>query len=257
MSKLQDHLPYAIRQFETDIVVPLQVLGVDVSISTATTAKLTTIGIVVMYLTLAMRERSIVPGRLQASAELLYGFVSRTVLRIAGPEGAKAIPFIFSMYVFILFGTLLGLTPIKETFTSHLIVTLALALMLFAYVNVLAFRAHGLTFFRHFLPPGVPIFVAPVLVLVEVVSYLFRPITLGFRIFANIFAGHVMLKLFADFATMLVAAFGNVGVALAVLPVAVMVVLIGVEIAIVIIQSYIFMLISTIYLKDSLRAHHD
>ena len=257
MSKLEDHLPYAIRQFETEILVPLKLFGIDASITTATTAKLATIVLISAYLILAMRERSIVPGRLQVSVELLYGFVSRTVLTVVGPNGAKLIPFVFTTYVFILFGTLLGLTPIKETFTSYLVVTLALALTVFTYANVLAFRTHGLGYLRHFLPPGVPVFVAPVLVFVEVVSYLFRPVTLGFRIFANIFAGHVMLKLFADFAAMLVAAFGNAGAIYAVLPVIVMVALIGVEIAIVIIQSYIFMLISTIYLRDSVSAHHD
>lgn len=255
MSRLSDHLPYAIRQFETDIVVPLSIWGIDASITTASTAKMATVLVIVVYLTYAMRERALVPGRLQVSAEALYAFVTRTVSTIAGPGAAGAVPFVFSMYVFVLFGTLLGLTPLKETFTSHLIVTLALALAVFVYANVLAFKTHGLGFLSHFLPPGVPVFVAPVLLFVEVLSYLFRPITLGFRIFANIFAGHVMLKLFADFATMLVGAFGNIGLLAALLPVGIMVALIGVEIAIVLIQSYIFMLITTIYLRDSLRGH--
>lgn len=255
MSKLSDQLPYAITQFENDIIVPLRFFGLDVSITTASTAKITTVALVLTYIIFAMRERSLVPGRIQMSAEALYGFVTTTVLRIAGPEATKTIPFVFSMYVFVLFGTLLGLTPIKQTFTSHFIVTLTLALIVFVYVNVLAFKTQGLSFLNQFLPAGVPVFVAPILVFVEVISYLFRPITLGFRIFANIFAGHVMLKLFGDFSAMLVNALGSFGILAALLPVCVMIILIGVEIAITIIQSYIFMLITVIYLKDSLRGH--
>lgn len=255
MSKLSDQLPYAITQFETDVVVPLRIFGIDASITTASTAKILTVVLVVSYLTFAMRERSLVPRRLQMSAEALYGFVASTVLRVAGSEAARAIPFIFSIYVFVLFGTLLGLTPLKQTFTSHFIVTLALAFIVFAYTNVLAFKVHGWGFVRHFLPAGVPILVAPILVFVEVISYLFRPITLGFRIFANIFAGHVMLKLFGDFSVMLVEEFGNLGVLVAFFPVVVMIVLVGVEIAVAVIQSYIFMLITAVYLKDSLRGH--
>lgn len=255
MAKLEDHLPYALRQFETEIIVPLHILGIDVSINTATTAKITTVVLFVAYLVYAMRERAIIPGRLQASAEALYEFVSQTVERVAGPEARPSIPFVFSMFVFVLFGTLLGLTPIKETFTSHFIVTLALGLIVFVYVNVVAIQRHGLAFFANFIPAGVPRFVIPVLLFVEIISYLFRPITLGFRLFANIFAGHVMLKLFADFSAMLVANFGGAGIVAALLPVAVMVVLIGFEVMIVCIQAYIFMLITSMYLRDSLRGH--
>jgi F-type H+-transporting ATPase subunit a len=255
MADLEKHLPYALRQFESEIIVPLEVFGWDATFTTGSLAKVTSVLAIVAYLYIAGRERAIIPRRLQASAEVLYTFVSDTVIKVAGPEGGKSIPFMFSIFVFVLFGTLLGLTPIKETFTSHLSVTFALAMTVFVYVNVIAFRKHGLAFFRMFLPPGVPKFVAPILVLVEVISYLFRPITLGFRIFANIFAGHVMLKLFADICVMLLAAFGSLGALAAVFPVLIMVVLYGFEIVIICIQSYIFMLISCIYLRDALHTH--
>ena len=127
MTTLRDHLPYAIRQFEVDVVVPLKVFGLDVSITSVSAAKFTTAFLIVTYMIYAMRQRAILPGRLQMSAELVYSFVRDTVLRVAGPEGAQAIPFIFTMYVFILVGTLVGITPIHETFTSSLIVTLALS----------------------------------------------------------------------------------------------------------------------------------
>jgi len=255
MSKLDEHLPYAIRQFDTEIVLKLEIFGYDISLNTASTAKIMTALLISTYLIYAIRERSIVPRRLQMSAELLYGLITRTVLDTAGEAAKPAIPFVFTMFTFVLFGTLLGLTPIKETFTAHLVVTLALALTVFAYVNVLAFKTHGIGFLKSFLPPGVPIFVAPILLFVELVSYLFRPITLGFRLFANIFAGHVMLKLFADFSSMLVTALGSAGVIAALLPVAVSIVLIGFEIMIVCIQAYIFMLITSMYIRDSLRGH--
>jgi F-type H+-transporting ATPase subunit a len=255
LGKLADHFPYALRQFETDIVVPLKLFGLDLSINTASTAKFTAAALLIAYFYYAMRDSKIVPGRLQASAEIVYSFVADTVLRICGPKGRQAIPFIFTVFVFVLFGTLLGLTPIKETFTSHIAVTMALALTVFAYANVLAVRYQGREFFRQFFPRGVPVFVAPVLIPVEVVSYLFRPITLGFRIFANIFAGHVMLKLFADFCGMLVAAFGSFGILAALVPMLVMVALYVFEVLIVCIQAYIFMLISTMYLRDAINSH--
>ncbi len=253
MADLEKHLPYALKQFETDIIVPLQIFGIDVSFTTASSSKVTTALLLAGYLIYAIRERSIIPGRLQASAEAIYMFVSGTIEKIAGPEARTSIPFLFTVCVFILFGTLLGLTPIKETFTSHLATTLALAFAVFAHVNYVAFSKHGLGYFRTFLPAGVPIFVAPIFVFVELISYLFRPITLGFRIFANIFAGHVMLKLFADLCAMMVTALGTTGILASIFPVILMVVLFGFEIMIVCIQAYIFLLFSSMYLRD---AHH-
>lgn len=252
MSSLDQHLPYALRQFEVDVIVPLSVAGIDVSFTTASSAKVTTVIVIIGFLWLAMRKRALVPGRLQASAEFVYCLVANTVTRVAGAEAKPSIPFLFTIFVFIWIGTLIGLTPIKETFTSQMFVTLALAMTVFVYCNVLALRRHGLSYFRMFLPAGVPLFVAPVFVLVETISYLFRPITLGFRIFANIVAGHIMLKLFADFCVMLVA---SQGLFAAIAPVVMMAVLYAFEILIVSIQSYIFVLISAVYLRDALHPH--
>jgi F-type H+-transporting ATPase subunit a len=165
------------------------------------------------------------------------------------------LPFFLTMFMFILFGTLIGLTPIKFTFTSHIIVTLALALVVFFYVNFLAFKTQGLGFFRFFLPKGTPIYLAPLIVVIELVSYLFRPMTLGLRIFANILAGHIMLKLFGDFCTMLVEAYGATGFITAVLPLAAMVIMYFVEVGVILIQSYIFLVLSAIYVKDALHGH--
>lgn len=255
MSTLEEHLPYALRQFQTDVIVPLEVFGVDASLTTSSSAKLTTVVLLTLYFLLALRERALIPGRLQSSAEAIYLFVSETVTKVAGPEARSSIPFMFCLFTFIWFGTLLGLTPIKDTFTSHLAVTLALSGVTFLYVNVIAFRTQGAGFFRFFLPAGIPWFVAPVFVLVEAISYLFRPITLGFRIFANIVAGHIMLKLFADFCAMLVSGLGPIGLIASVAPLTMIAILYAFEVMIVSIQSYIFILITSMYLRDAMRPH--
>ncbi|MFM9844253.1 MAG: F0F1 ATP synthase subunit A [Dongiaceae bacterium] len=255
MEPLEQYLPYALRQFETDVIVPLHALGIDASFTTSSLAKLTTVIVVTLFFWLAMRKGSMVPGRLQASAEMIYAFVADTVTRVAGPEAKPSIPFIFTLFIFIWFGTLIGLTPVKDTFTSHLVVMLALSTTVFVYVNVVAFRKHGMGFFRYFLPADIPLFVAPIFVLVETVSYLFRPITLGFRVFANIVAGHIMLKLFADICTMMVGALGPVGAIASIAPVLMIAILYAFEIMIVSIQSYIFMLITSMYLRDALHKH--
>ncbi len=255
MGSLGQHLPYALRQFESDVIIPLAIFGVDVSFTTSSSAKLVTVIAIAAFFWLAMRKGEMAPGRLQASAEMIYGVVADTVAKVVGPDGKPSVPFIFSLFIFVWFGTLIGLTPFKETFTSHLVVTLSLSTAAFIYVNVIAFRRHGLGFFRFFLPAGVPIFVAPIFVVVEVISYLFRSLTLGFRIFANIVAGHITLKLFADFCTMMVESLGPIGIAASIGPVLIMAILYCFELMIVSIQSYIFMLITSMFLRDALHPH--
>lgn len=247
--------PYAIRQFEIDVLVPLDLLGVNMSFTTSAQAMITTVILVSAYLMYGVRERALVPGRMQASVEAIYSFVANTVIKTAGQEARSAIPFVFSLFVFLLFGSLIGLTPIKFTFTSHLVVTLALSLTVFAYVNILAVRTQGAGFFRFFLPAGTPLYLAPVLVVIEVISYLFRPITLGVRIFANILAGHIMIKLFADFCVMLTEGLGLAGFGVSVLPLIMMIVLYGFECLIFLVQAYIFILITSLYIRDALHAH--
>jgi F-type H+-transporting ATPase subunit a len=255
MATIAEHLPYALRQFETDVIVRLEIFGIDASFTTGSQAKLTTLIVIAAFFWLATRKRTVIPGRLQSCAEIVVEFVGHTVTKVAGSEAKPSVPLILAMFVFIWFGTLVGLTPVKETFTSHLVVTLALSMLIFVHVNVVAFRKQGWGVLRLFLPAGTPMFVAPVFVLVEAISYLFRPLTLGFRIFANIVAGHIMLKLFADFCTMMIQALGFVGVIASAAPVLVMAVLYVFEVLIVSIQSYLFMLITAVYLRDALRAH--
>jgi F-type H+-transporting ATPase subunit a len=247
--------PYAIRQFEIDVLVPINVLGYDASFTVSSQAMLTTTLAVSVYFYLATRELRLVPQRLQMSAEMAYGFVADTLTRFGGPQAIQTLPFFLSVFLFLLIGSLIGLTPIKFTFTSHLIVTLALALAVFAYANYLAFITQGLGFFRFFLPAGTPTYLAPIIVVLELISYLFRPLTLGLRIFANILAGHIMLKLFGDFCAMLTEAFGGAGMLAALVPLSAMVAMYAIESCVFLIQSYIFIVISAIYMKDALHGH--
>ncbi len=246
---------YAIRQFKIDTLVPLKLFGYDVSFTVSSQAMLTTVIAVLVYFAWATRERAMIPGRLQVSAEFIYTFVEGTIVRFGGPEARRTLPFFLTIFVFILFGSLIGLTPIKFTFTSHLIVTFALALSVFVYVTILAFKTQGMGFFRFFLPTGTPLLLAPLMVVIELVSYLFRPVTLGIRLFANILSGHLMLKLFGDFCVMLTENFGAAGAVAAVLPLAGMVLMYFAEVGVIVIQSYVFIVLSAIYVRDALHPH--
>jgi len=247
--------PYAIRQFEIEVWIPLKVFGLDVSLKNISSAMLTTVILVSLFFWAATRRLSTIPSRVQAGAEIIYDFVEKTVIDTAGANAKVHIPFIFTLFVFILFGTLIGLSPMKETFTTHLVVTGALAFMVFARVVDAGFREHGALFFRQFLPGGTPMWLAPMIVLVEVISYLARPITLAVRLFANMFAGHMLIKLFGDFAAMMVDRLGPIGVLAALAPVAMMVVLYAFEVMVVLIQSYIFILLTSVYLRGAMQAH--
>lgn len=248
-------LPYAIRQFGIDPLIPIQVFGIDVSFTASAQAMVTTVVIIVAYLLLAVRRRQFQPGRLQTSAEVLYGFIARTVVRNGGEDARPAIPLLSTIFVFILFGTMIGLSPIKFTFTSHLIVTMGLALLVFVYANALAFRSHGVGMFRALIPEGTPGSVLPIIFTIELVSYVFRPVTLGVRLFANIVAGHIMVKLFADGCVMILEGMGLSGLPILVLPIAMMCVLYAFEFLIVFIQAYVFLVLSSTYVGEAIRGH--
>lgn len=248
-------LPYAIRQFEVDVLIPLQFAGVDVSFTVSAQAMVTTVIVTIAFLLFAIRKRNTPPGRLQACAEMIYEFVVRTVVKNGGDEAKPAIPLLFTVFVFILFGTAIGLTPIKFTFTSHLVVTLALALLVFVYANALAVRHQGAGMLRTFIPAGTPGTVAPIIFVIELISYFFRPITLGVRLFANILAGHIMVKLFADACVMILDAIGSAGIVILVFPVAMMCVLYAFEFVIIFIQAYVFLMLSATYIGEAVRGH--
>ena len=200
------------------------------------------------------RPRAIVPGRLQALAELSYEGILKMCTDQIGPEGRTYFPFVFALFFFVLIGNLLGMLPYAFTYTSHIAVTFALAVLVITVVTVVALRTHGLHFFSYFFPPGAPKLLAPLIIPVEVISYLSRPLSLSVRLFANMVAGHVMLKVFASFVVMLAGA-GVFGVIGAAAPLALNVVLIGFELLVAALQAYVFAILTCIYLHDSVHLH--
>jgi F-type H+-transporting ATPase subunit a len=201
-----------------------------------------------------MRPAAIVPGRLQSAAELSYKFAYDMCLEQVGEEGRKFFPFVFTLFFFILFGNLIGLFPYSFTYTSHIAVTFALALTVFVLTTAVAIWIHGFHFFSYFVPEGAPKLLIPLLVLIEVVSYLSRLISLPVRLFANMMAGHVMMEVFASFMVMMAGA-GTIGIIGAFFPQAINVILIGFELLVSALQAYVFALLTCLYLHDAVHLH--
>ena len=202
-----------------------------------------------------MRKRLLVPDRFQSAAELSYEFISGMVHSNTGHEGRPFIPFVFALFLFLLFGNCIGMVPYTFTFTSHLVVTATLAMVVFVMVTLLGFIKHGFHFFAKFVPKGVPAALMPLMIPLEIISYFIRPVSLSVRLFANIMAGHTMLKVFAGFIVMMAGAMGVVGYLVGLLPLALVVVLVGFEFFVAFIQAYVFALLTVIYIQDSLEMH--
>jgi F-type H+-transporting ATPase subunit a len=209
---------------------------------------------VMALLWVGMKPRAMVPGRLQAAAELGYETIMSMCIETIGPEGRKFFPLIFTLFFFILFGNLLGVFPYFFTFTSHIMVTLGLSLFVFILVTVVAIKEHGLHFFSYFVPQGIPVALAPLMVLIEVISYLSRIISLSVRLFANMMAGHVMLEVFGSFIVML-GGLGLLGYFPAALSLGVNTILIGFELLVASLQAYVFAVLTCIYLHDAVHLH--
>ena len=237
-----------LHQFEIARLVELNFLGLDISFTNSALFMLVGVTLVSLFMLLSMRGRALVPDRTQSVTEMSYEFVAGMVRDNAGSEGLKYFPFIFTLFMFILFVNLLGLFPYSFTSTSHIIVTLALGLMAVTVVTVIGFIKHGTGFFRLFAPEGLPGWLYPVLVPIEVISYLIRPFSLAVRLFANMVAGHMVLKVFASF-VILLGVFGIV-------PFALMIAVNALELLIAFLQAYVFALLTSIYLNDALHPHH-
>jgi len=199
--------------------------------------------------------RALVPGRLQSIAELSYEFVANTIESTAGKAGMKFFPLVFTLFMFILVANIIGLIPYTFTVTSHIIITAAMALLVFLTVLVYGFYKNGLGFFRLFVPSGIPIYILPLIVFIEVLSFLSRPISHSVRLFANMLAGHITLKVFASFVTLL-GGLGIAGIAGAVLPLALVVALTALELLVAFLQAYVFAILTCIYLNDAIHPGH-
>jgi len=242
----EGHSPLA--QFEIKTLIPLQLGEFDVSYTNSALFMSLTLILVALFLILGVRRRALVPGRWQSMAEMSYEFVANLLRDTVGNEGRKYFPFVFSLFMFILFGNMLGMIPYSFTFTSHVIVTFAMALTVFIGVTILGFIKHGIHFFSFFVPPGVSVILWPLMIPIEVISYLSRPISLAVRLFANLTAGHTMLKVFAGF----VVSLGIVG---GFLPFAFVVALTGLELLIAFLQAYVFTILTCFYINDAIHLH--
>lgn len=242
-------------QFKITTKVPLEIGGFDASI---TNSSLWMIGIVVAltgFLLFAMRRGEMVPTRTQSMAEMLYEFIGNMVRDNVGHGGRPYFPFIFSLFMFILGANLAGMLPYSFTVTSHVAVTFTFAAVVFLGVVAIGFAKHGLHFLSMFLPSGTPWVLAPLIIVIELISFLSRPVTLSVRLFANMTAGHILLKVFAGFIISMGAA-GGFLTALAVLPFAMNVALSALELLVAVVQAYVFALLTCIYLNDAVNLHH-
>ena len=244
-------------QFEIKPLIPLKLPeflgGYDVSFTNSSLWMFLAIGAVAAFLLIGTRRKtSEAPGRWQAAVESCYEFIANMVQGSIGGEGRRFLPFIFTLFLFILFGNLLGMIPYSFTFTSHIIVTFSMALVVFLGVTVLGMITHGLHFFSFFVPKGAPTLLIPFMVVIEVISYLSRPVSLSIRLFANMMAGHTMMKVFAGFVIGLGSVTYGVGGAA---PLAMTVILTGFEILVAFLQAYVFAVLTCLYINDALHLH--
>lgn len=234
-------------QFEIKKLVDINIAGVDASFTNSSLFMVLTVVAVSLFLIGGMRKSALVPGRWQSMAELSYVFIANMLRDNVGNAGRPYFPFIFCVFMFVLFGNMLGMIPYSFTFTSHIVVTFAMAFFIFVGVTLIAIVKHKLHFLSLFMPPGVPIYMAPILVPIELISYLSRPVSLAVRLCANMLAGHTLLKVFAGFVI-------SMGVA-GVLPFAFVIALTGLEILIAFLQAFVFAILTCLYLNDALHLH--
>jgi F-type H+-transporting ATPase subunit a len=244
-----------IHQFTIQKIVPIEIGGVDLSFTNSSLFMALTVAGASAFLLLATRRRALVPSRAQSAAEVTYEFVATTLRDSAGKEGMKFFPFVFTLFMFILVANLWGMFPYFFTVTSHIVVTAALALAVILTVLVFGLWKNGLHFFKLFVPSGVPKVLLPFITLIEILSFVSRPISLSIRLFANMLAGHITLKVFAGFVAGL-GSLGFLGVLGAILPLIATVALTALEFLVAALQAYVFAILTSLYLNDALHPGH-
>ena len=241
-------------QFKIEPIIPIHIGGVDASFTNSALFMVITIALASAVVIWGTRGRALVPSRWQSMAEISYEFIAGMIDDNVGHEGRDYFPFIFTLFMFIFFGNLLGLIPYGYTFTSQIIVTFAMAAVVFIGVTIIGIARHGWHFLSFFVPHGVPIVLLLLLVPIEVLSYIIRPFTLSIRLFANMMAGHTMLAIFAGFVAPLLLAAGAIK-AFAVVPLGVDVLLIFLELLVAALQAYVFTILTCLYLRDAIHLH--
>ena len=236
-----------LEQFEIKRIVPIDIGGLDLSFTNSSLFMVIAVLLASAFLILGIGRGALVPGRWQSMAELAYEFIANLIRETIGSEGRAYFPIIFTLFMFVFMGNMLGMIPYSFTFTSHIIVTFAMAFVVFIGVTILGFMRHGMHFFAFFVPPGAPVWMWPLLIPIEIISYFSRPVSLSVRLFANMLAGHTLLKVIAGF----IAVLGVAGI----LPFALVVALTGLEILIAFLQAYVFAILTCLYINDSIHMH--
>jgi F-type H+-transporting ATPase subunit a len=244
-----------IEQFEIKKIAPIEIGGYDLSFTNSALFMGLTVAGIVGILLLAASKSALVPGRLQSVGEMWYGMIRNMVDNVLGEDGKPFFPLVFSLFSFVLIANMLGMFPYFFTVTSHVIVTVAMALFVVGLVIVVGIWKHGLGWFKLFVPSGVPIAILPFISLIEIISFLSRPISLGLRLFGNMLAGHIVLKVFAGFVVSL-SALGFGGILGAIAPMAMAVALTALEFLVAFLQAFVFAILTCVYLNDALHTHH-
>jgi F-type H+-transporting ATPase subunit a len=243
-----------IHQFNITKIVDLHVLGRDFSFTNSAAYMLISVLLVAALMILFVDRNATVPGRMQSMAETAYEFIAGMVRDAAGQSGMKFFPLVFTLFMFILICNLVGLIPYTFTVTSHIIITVSLAMLVFLTVIVTGFAKNGTHFLKLFVPSGVPIYILPLVVAIEIISFLSRPISHSVRLFANMLAGHITLKVFGGFVVMLLGAGG--WAVLSPLPFIFMVGLMALELLVAFLQAYVFAMLTCMYINDALHPGH-
>ncbi|WP_375327376.1 F0F1 ATP synthase subunit A [Candidatus Tisiphia endosymbiont of Nemotelus uliginosus] len=237
-----------LEQFTIKKLIVIKLLGYDISFTNSSFYMLTAAVLALSYFYVALKKQAIIPSRLQISAELVYIMITNMVEQNVGEKGRRFIPLIFTLFIFILLCNLLGMLPYSFTVTSHILITFALATIIFTLITITGFITHGLHFLSLFLPKNIPLWLAPLMIILELFAYLAKPISLSLRLAANMMAGHILIKVIAGFAVSLI-------IFLKFLPIPLIIALIGFEVFIAILQAYIFTILSCVYLNDTLNLH--
>jgi F-type H+-transporting ATPase subunit a len=245
-----------IHQFRLhDLAGPWNIAGYEISFTNSSLFMGITVATITGILLLAARKGALVPGRLQSVGEMWYSLVDNMVKNVLGEEGKAFFPLVFSLFSFVLVANMLGMFPYFFTVTSHVIVTVAMALFVVCLVVVVGIYKHGLGWFKLFVPHGVPLAILPVISVIEIISFLSRPISLGLRLFGNMLAGHIVLKVFAGFVVSL-GALGGIGILGAIAPMFMAVALTALEFLVAFLQAFVFAILTCVYLNDALHPSH-
>lgn len=243
---MSDHSP--MHQFEIKSLIDLSISNIDISFTNASLYMLLSILSIIIFFTASLKNIQIIPNKMQAAAEMLYEFISSVITDNAGVKGLEYMPLILSAFMFVLITNLFGMTPYGFTVTSHIAVTFFMAAMIFLICTLIGFYKHGLHFLSLFLPQGTPLWLAPLMIIIELFTYLARPFTLSIRLAGNMVAGHVLMKVLASFVV-------GMGIYFGWIPLPLMIVLSGFEIFVAVLQAYIFTILTCVYLNDAINLH--